>query len=57
MNVDMYPSCLFVNMVILAIDKDLTLFINGKKFNYMVSKTQNLDLKPLPLRGCPISSW
>jgi len=31
MNVDMYPSCLFVNMIILATDKKITLFINGKK--------------------------
>jgi hypothetical protein len=30
MNVDMYPSFLFVNMVILAIDKDFALFINEK---------------------------
>jgi hypothetical protein len=35
-NVTIYDSCLFINMVVLTIDKYLNLFINGTNINLII---------------------
>jgi len=40
-NVTIYDSCLFINMLVLTIDKNLKLFINGMNINLIIFSQKN----------------